>query len=72
MFPVRDLATLLNKSTTYANLTFEDPDFDAKGTVSFRFDKKEKLLAFIHKLGAKAKMKQRGDAYYKAKATSVY
>ena len=70
--PGRDLANLMNKSTTYANLTFEDPDFDAKGTASFRFDKKEMLLAFVHKLGAKAKMKQRGDAYYKAKASSVY
>lgn len=70
--PGADLANLMNKSTTYANLTFDDPDFDAKATVSFRFDKKEMLLAFVHKLGAKAKMKQRGDAYYKAKASSVY
>lgn len=70
--PGTGLAGLFNKSTTYANLTFEDPDFDAKATTSFRFDKKEMLLAFVHKLGAKAKMKQRGDAYYKANSKSVY
>ena len=70
--PGAGLANLMNKSTKYANITFEDPDFDAKGTASFRFDEKEMLLAFVHKLGAKAKMKQRGDAYYKAKSTSIY
>lgn len=70
--PGAGLANLMNKSTKYANLTFDDPDFEAKGTASFRFDEKDMLLAFIHKLGAKAKMKQRGDAYYRPKATSIY
>jgi len=70
--PGAGLAGLMNKSTKYANLTFDDPDFDAKGTASFRFDDKALLLAFIHKLGAKAKLKQRGDAYYRPKGSAIY
>ena len=70
--PGAGLASLMNKSTKYANLTFDDPDIDAKGTASFRFDNKEHLLMFIDKLGAKAKMKQRGDAYYRPRTASPY
>lgn len=70
--PGAGLASLLNKSTKYANLTFDDPDIEAKGTASFRFDNKEMLLTFINKLGAKAKMKQRGDAYYRPKPSPVF
>lgn len=70
--PGAGLAGLMNKSTKYANLTFDDPDVDAKGTASFRFDNKDQLLAFINTLGAKAKMKQRGDAYYRPKPKPVF
>lgn len=70
--PGAGLANLLSKSTKYANLTFDDPDVEAKGTASFRFGSKEMLLAFINKLGAKAKMRQRGDAYYRPKSTPVF
>ena len=70
--PGAGLAGLLNKSTKYANLTFNDPDVDAQGTASFRFDNKEHLLMFIDKLGTKAKMKQRGDAYYRPKAKPIF
>jgi hypothetical protein len=70
--PGAGLANLMSKSTKFANITFDDPDIEAKGTASFRFDDKQSLLAFISKLGAKAKMVQRGDAYYRPKAKSVY
>ncbi len=70
--PGAGLASLMNKSTKYANLTFDDPDIEAKGTASFRFDNKEHLLMFIDKLGAKAKMRQRGDAYYRPRTSSVF
>jgi hypothetical protein len=61
------LGGLMSKNTRYANLSFDDPDIEAKGTASFRFDSKEDLLTFINKLGSRAKMVQRGDAYYRRK-----
>lgn len=70
--PGAGLANLMSKSTKFANLTFDDPDIEAKGTASFRFDNKQSLLNFIAKLGTKAKMVQRGDAYYRPKAKPVY
>lgn len=70
--PGAGLANLFNKSTKYANITFEDPDIKANGTASFRFKEKDKLLSFINQLGAKAKMKQRGDAFYKPRSTSTF
>ncbi len=70
--PGAGLAGLMSKSTKYANLTFDDPDIDAKGTATFRFDKKEMLINFIGKLGGKAKMKQRGDAFYRPKDSAVF
>lgn len=70
--PGAGLASLWNKSTKYANMTFEDPDVQANGTASFRFKEKDKLLVFINQLGAKAKMKQRGDAFYKPRNNATF
>ena len=70
--PGAGLAGLMNKSTKYANMTFEDPDIQANGTASFRFKERDKLLSFINQLGVKAKMKQRGDAFYKPRNTSTF
>lgn len=70
--PGAGLAGLINKNTKYANLTFDDPEIEAKGTAIFMFDDKEHLMMFIDKLGAKAKMKQRGDAYYRPRTASPY
>lgn len=70
--PGAGLANLWNKSTKYANMTFEDPDVQANGTASFRFKDKDKLLMFINQLGAKAKLKQRGDAFYKPRNSSTF
>lgn len=70
--PGAGLAGLLSKSTKYANMTFEDPDVQANGTASFRFKDKAKLLEFIGQLGTKAKLKQRGDAYYKPRNAATF
>lgn len=70
--PGAGLAGLRSKSTKYVNMSFDDPDIEAKGTASFRFDKKEMLIAFIAKLGQKANMVQRGDAYYRRKSRAVF
>lgn len=70
--PGAGLAGLINKNTKYANLTFDDPEIEAKGTAVFMFDDREHLMMFIDKLGAKAKMRQRGDAYYRPRTSSPY
>lgn len=70
--PGAGLAGLMNKNTKYANLTFNDPDIEAKGTASFRFKERDKLISFINQLGIKAKMKQRGDAFYKPRNSSTF
>lgn len=70
--PGAGLANLWNKSTKYANMTFEDPDVQANGTASFRFKDKDKLLMFINQLGAKAKLKQRGDAFYRPRNNATF
>jgi len=70
--PGAGLAGLMNKSTKYVNMTFDDPEMNTTGTASFKFDDKEMLRTFIIRLGVTAKMKQRGDAYYRVKNTSPY
>lgn len=65
--PGAGLGGLMSTSAKFANLTFDDPDIEAKGAASFRFDNKEQLLLFINKLGTQAKMVQRGDAFYRRK-----
>lgn len=70
--PGAGLAGLMSKSTKYANIQFDDPDIEAKGTASFRFDDQKQLLSFLNSLGPRAKMVQRGDAYYRPKQKSVF
>jgi hypothetical protein len=67
--PGAGLAGLKSTESKYLNLTFDDPDIDVKGTANFKFNDKELLLSFIDALGTKAKMKQRGQAYYRPKKT---
>ncbi len=70
--PGAGLASLMSKSTKYANMQFDDPDLEVKGTASFRFDDPKQLQSFLHSLGPRAKMVQRGDAYYRGKQKSVF
>lgn len=70
--PGAGLAGLLSKRTKYLVMQFDDPDIEAKGTANFKFEEKEMLLAFISTLGSKAKMAQRGDAYYRKRNPPVF
>jgi hypothetical protein len=70
--PGAGLAGLHNKRAQFVIINFEDSEIDAKGVANFKFEDKKLLMNFIDALGAKAKLKQRGDAYYRAKTKSVY
>ncbi len=63
--PGAGLAGLKSTESKYLVINFDDPDVDAKGTANFKFNDKELLLTFIDALGTKAKLKQRGQAYYR-------
>ncbi|MEO6052009.1 MAG: hypothetical protein ABIP78_11855 [Pyrinomonadaceae bacterium] len=65
--PGAGLAGLLSKSSKYLIVRYDDQDVEAEGTANFKFDDRNLLLTFINTLGSKAKMKQKGDAYYRAK-----
>ena len=63
--PGAALGGLIREKKRYLMLQFSDPDADARGIVSFKLDNKELLESVIQSLGEKAKMTQRGDAYYR-------
>lgn len=65
--PGAGLAGLMTKSSKYLIVKYDDQDVDVEGTANFKFDEREMLIKFIHALGAKAKMVQRGEAYYRGK-----
>lgn len=59
------LGGLIREKRRYLILHFDDPDVDAKGVVNFKLANKELLDSVIQALGEKAKLTQRGDAYYR-------
>ncbi len=64
--PGAGLAGLLKEKRRYLVLHFEDPDVEAaKGLVNFKLENKELLNSVIQSLAGKAKLTQRGDAYYR-------
>jgi hypothetical protein len=68
--PGAGLFGLMSKSSKFLIINFDDPDINAQGVANFKFDDKKQLLNFIHALGSRAKMTQRGDAYYRPKKAS--
>jgi hypothetical protein len=63
--PGTSLARLISKTSRYLVIQFEDSDSDARGVTNFKIGKKEILAETIEAIGYKAKMKARGDAYYR-------
>jgi hypothetical protein len=59
------LGGLIKEKKRYLILQFSDRDADVSGTVSFKLDNLNLLESVIQTLGEKAKMTQRGDAYYR-------
>ena len=66
--PGAGLASLFKEKRRYLVLSFDDPDADVTGTISFRIDDKDLLASVIYSLGTKAKLSQRGDSYYRPRA----
>lgn len=65
--PGAGLASLIREKRRYLIVHFNDTDVDAKGIVNFKLDNKELLDSVIQTLGEKAKLTQRGDAFYRPK-----
>ncbi len=63
--------SLMKKKKHYLAIQFNDPDVDAAGTTSFLIDTDELLDSVIQTLGNKAKLTQRGDAYYRPRSQIV-
>ena len=63
--PGAPLFGLMTTNARYLMINYDDPDVDAQGTASFRFKNQEQVRTFINALGAKAKLTQKGDAYYR-------
>lgn len=56
----------IKKKRRYLIAQFADPDIEnARGTMSFKLESQEMLDSVLWTLAEKAKLKQRGDAYYK-------
>ncbi len=64
--PGAGLAGLIKEKRRYMILHFDDPDIEAaKGVLNFKLEDKELLDSVLHSLAGKAKLTQRGDAYYR-------
>lgn len=70
--PGAGLAGLMREKRRYLVINFDDPDTDgARGIMSFKLDNKELLRSVIQTIGEKAKMTQRGDAYYRPRVVKT-
>jgi hypothetical protein len=59
------LGGFIKEKRRYMLIQFNDPDADARGITSFKIENRELLDSVIQTLGEKAKLTQRGDAYYR-------
>lgn len=63
--PGAGLAGLFREKRRYLTINFSDPDVQASGVVNFKLENDKTREAVVHTLGKKAKLTQRGDAYYR-------
>lgn len=64
------LGGFIKEKRRYLVVQFDDPDVDVKGTVNFKLDNKELLDSVLDTLAGKARLQQRGDAYYRPRSKS--
>jgi hypothetical protein len=66
--PGAGLARLIKSKKRYLVLQYDDQDMqNVKGTTSFKIDSQELLDSVMQTLADKAKLTQRGDAFYRPK-----
>lgn len=63
--PGAGLGGLIKEKRRFLVLQFEDPDTGGNGICSFRIGNAELLESVIHTLAERAKLVQRGDAFYR-------
>jgi hypothetical protein len=63
--------SFIKKKKHYLAIQFNDVDAEAAGTTSFLIDTGDLLESVIQTLGTKAKLTQRGDAYYRPRSQTV-
>ncbi|MEP6946972.1 MAG: hypothetical protein ABJA02_13715 [Acidobacteriota bacterium] len=66
--PGAGLAGFIKEKRRYLIVQFDDPDVDVKGAANFRLDDRELLDSVLQTLAERAKLTQRGDAYYRPKS----
>ncbi len=67
--PGAGLAGLIKEKRRYLVLHFDDPDVEAaKGILNFKLEDKQLLDSVLQALAAKARLTQRGEAYYRPRA----
>ncbi len=59
------LGGFIKEKRRYLMVQFNDPDADVRGLTSFKIENRDLLDSVVQTLGEKAKLKQRGDAYYR-------
>lgn len=69
--PGAGLAGLIREKRRYLAVSYSDPDVAVRGLANFKLQSKEMLESVIQTLGEKAKLVQRGDAYYRPRGTSA-
>ncbi len=66
--PGAGLAGFIKEKRRFLIVQFDDPDVEVKGAANFRLDDRELLDSVLQTLAARAKLTQRGDAYYRPKS----
>ena len=61
----------IKEKRRYLIISFDDPDVEAKGVMSFRIDDQLLLDSVVAALGTKAELKQRGDSYIRPKVVKT-
>lgn len=67
--PGAGLAGLIREKRRYLVIQFSDPDVIANGVANFKLENDQIRESAVHALGGKAKLTQRGDAYYRPRPT---
>ncbi|MDQ3713726.1 MAG: hypothetical protein M3388_16105 [Acidobacteriota bacterium] len=66
--PGAGLAGLIREKRHYLVIQYSDPDVEVRGVVNFKLENQQMRESVVQTLGIKAKLTQRGDAFYRQKS----